>query len=141
MTWLYYALISSMLWGMSYAVGERLLRVISIPTLMFFNAIGSLLFAVGYLIFKNNIKTDLALLDQKNISMLLFCTVANIIASLFVNIATQQKNATMAGLIEISYPLFSAITAFILFGDKQLNTSSFIGAMFILFGTLIISKF
>lgn len=141
MTWLYYALISSMLWGMSYAVGERLLRVISIPTLMLFSAIGNILFATFYVIYKNNIKTDIATLDQKYTFMLFFCTAANIIATLLVNIATQQKNATMAGLIEISYPFFAAITAFVLFGDKQLNINSFIGALFIVFGTLIISKF
>lgn len=141
MSWLYYAISSSVLWGMSHAIGERLLRTINISTLMLFNAIGSLCFAMVFSFYKNNLKIDLQACESKHILMMLFCVIANTMAILFIYISTQQKNATMAGLIEISYPFFAALTAIILFNDKQLNVNSFIGTLFIIIGTMIISKF
>jgi drug/metabolite transporter (DMT)-like permease len=52
--------------------------------------------------------------------------------------AIGAKNATVASLIEISYPLFVAFFAWLLFRESQLNWSVLIGGAMILGGVFVV---
>jgi drug/metabolite transporter (DMT)-like permease len=55
---------------------------------------------------------------------------------LFLSI--DSKNATLTSLIEISYPIFVVVFAYLLFKQVHLNLSMMIGGLLILAGAAII---
>jgi drug/metabolite transporter (DMT)-like permease len=55
---------------------------------------------------------------------------------LFLSIAS--KNATLASLIEISYPVFVAVFAYLLFREIHVNPSVIIGGLLVFAGVAMI---
>jgi drug/metabolite transporter (DMT)-like permease len=53
-------------------------------------------------------------------------------------LAVRGRNATLASLIEISYPAFVALFAWLLFRDWQLNAGVLLGAALVFAGTMLI---
>jgi drug/metabolite transporter (DMT)-like permease len=66
---------------------------------------------------------------------------AFVLAELFIGLSITTKNAALAGLIEISYPLFIMLFSYFLFKENQLNVSTAAGGLFIFFGIFIIYYF
>ena len=60
------------------------------------------------------------------------------IAEFGIGYSIQGKNATLAGLIEISYPLFIALFAYFLFGEMQIGVASALGGVLIFAGVALI---
>ena len=52
----------------------------------------------------------------------------------------EAKNATVASLIEVTYPLFTAFFAWALFRQTTLNAATIIGGLFIFAGVLIVAR-
>ena len=52
--------------------------------------------------------------------------------------AISDKNATLASLIEISYPVFVALFAWLLFRQVHLNASVLVGALLVFAGVAVI---
>ena len=71
---------------------------------------------------------------------MLFCAGTSAGAIISVQTAISQKNATSAGLVEMTYPLFTAAIAYAVFGEAQLTARAIIGAGLIIAGVLFISK-
>jgi drug/metabolite transporter (DMT)-like permease len=140
MTWLYYALSSSILWGISYAVAERILKTVNISTSVMFGYFVGFLITAIYNIFYGNVKNDIENITPKIFFMMLFCAVINSSAVFLINNAIQQKNATYAGLIEICYPFFTIIASYVMFKELQINTNSTIGAILIFVGIIFMSR-
>jgi drug/metabolite transporter (DMT)-like permease len=65
---------------------------------------------------------------------------ALLIAELFIGFSITAKNATLAGLIEISYPIFIALFSFILF-RSVVNLPTMLGGMIIFVGVFVIYYF
>jgi drug/metabolite transporter (DMT)-like permease len=59
-------------------------------------------------------------------------------AELLIGFSITSKNATLSGLIEISYPLFIAIFAYLLFNDNQMNAGTVVGGALIFSGIFVI---
>jgi hypothetical protein len=59
-------------------------------------------------------------------------------AYLFNALAINQKNATMAALLEISYPLFIILFTALFFREIHLDLVGMIGAMLILLGCVLV---
>jgi len=127
--WVIFALSASLFWGLTYVLDEKIYEKVSVITSLaitsFFAFI--VLFIVSY--FTGNLKTDVQqIITNKGLFILVIAgTVTLIIAELFIGFSISSKNATLAGLIEISYPIFIAITAYVLYKENQLNLSTIIG--------------
>ncbi|MBV9575345.1 MAG: DMT family transporter [Gammaproteobacteria bacterium] len=138
--WILYALLAAILWGLNYSLAEKILHSISPITLlsieMFFGAI--LFFIISYF---THFKTDFhTLLTQTNILILTLVEVAVILlASYFIVKSINSKDATVAGIIEIIYPLFTVLFTWLLFGENHINLPVIIGGSLILVGVAIIS--
>jgi drug/metabolite transporter (DMT)-like permease len=52
--------------------------------------------------------------------------------------AIGEKNATLASLIEISYPVFVAIFAWLFFRETQFNLAAILGGVMIIGGIAVI---
>lgn len=134
-----YALIASILWGFDYAIAGKMFEKISIYTTLFAQfIIGAILMLIlGYA----DMKKDVPVLVQDNKLTWLFvlCCIVFNVAMVFIAQSIKVSNATLAGLIEISYPLFIILCSYILFGDNHITPSIIIGGVLIFSGVAIIS--
>ncbi|STY31191.1 transport protein [Legionella wadsworthii] len=137
--WFTFAIFAAILWGFNYALAEKILNSISPITLLALEMIiGAILF--GCISFFTTMKRDVALLTSD--SNLLFITIAEIaivlIASYFIAASINLKNATIAGIVELTYPIFTIIFTWFLFNQVHVNLSVIIGGLLIFTGVLVI---
>ncbi len=141
--WIIFAVSASVLWGLSYILFEQIYKKISVATalaiicfFMFF-----IMLAVSYL--KGALKADLAnvVSSKKLIWLVAGGTLTAIIADVCIALSIVTKNATLAGLVEISYPLFIALFAYLLFKENQLTLGTAIGGLLVFSGIAVIYYF
>lgn len=140
--WIILALGASMFWGMSYVLSEEIYKKISLFTSLAISSFVIFLISLLISIFHKSFKADLAVIASSRnlfwyvvIGILCF-----LIAELFIGFSIISKNATLAGLIEISYPIFIAIFSYILFRSK-ISIPTIIGGAVVFFGIFIIYYF
>jgi len=143
MLWLLYALGAAIIWGVNYAVSGRLLeRGMSPQTLFLVDLIFGTL-AVGLLISFSG-KWSSTLLElrqaQPDVIWLVIAVAAATAAGLLIFMSIEAKNATVASLIEVTYPLFTAFFAWALFRQTTLNLATIIGGLLIFAGVLIVAR-
>lgn len=133
-----YALMASILWGFDYAISGKLFEKVSIYTSLLFQFItGTILMLIlGY----SEIKSDLSLFGNNKTTWLFgfTCLVFNL-AMVFIASSIKESNATLAGLIEISYPIFIILCSYFIFGDNHITPSIIVGGILIFSGVVIIS--
>ena len=109
--WVLLAISASAVWGLTYVLGEQIYKKISVITSLslatFISGFVMLLIAhmAGYL------KKDLVTLttDNRVLGLSIAEAICLMAAELLIGFSIASKNATLAGLIEISYPIFIAI--------------------------------
>lgn len=139
--WFVYALSAAVIWGISYAASGRAMER-GVSALVFFalyTAVGALigfgaLAATGKL---GSIPVELRAVgpDWKWLAIAL---VASAVGALLIYIAIGEKNATLASLIEISYPVFVAFFAWLFFRETQFNLATVIGGAMIIGGVSVV---
>ena len=139
--WLLYALTAAVLWGISYAASGRVLeRGISPLALYFCYGVfgvlmgGVVLLATGKLM---TLPADLRGLDSDWIWFMV-SIVGAAVGALLIYMAIGEKNATVASLIEISYPLFVAFFAWLFFRETQFNFPTAVGGALIISGVVVV---
>jgi drug/metabolite transporter (DMT)-like permease len=139
--WIVYALAASIIWGVSYAASGRVIERGMAPLTFFFYyaAFGALagalaLAATGRL---ESLAEDLRELGPDRIWFAV-ATISSTVGTLLIYMAIGEKNATLASLIEISYPLFVALFAWLFFRQVHLNAMTLVGAALILGGVAIV---
>lgn len=141
--WLVFAGLASMFWGMSYAISEQIYRYVSIYTVMAIDCfILSLGFLVGAVLHKV-IGSDIQVLttSPKALWLMVIGVVIFGIAELCIALSITSKSATLAGLIEISYPLFIALFAYLFFKESQINWGIGLGGLLIFCGVATVYWF
>ncbi len=79
-------------------------------------------------------------LSAGDLGWLLLALVAATAAGLLIFLSIGAKNATLASLIEVTYPIFTAFFAWMLFRQATLNTATVVGAALIFLGVLIVAQ-
>jgi len=131
------------MWGLTYVINEQVYRKISVITSLAITTLATgivmLLIAYG----GNFLKRDVSTITGSNrlLYLVIAETIILILAELFIGFSITAKNATLAGLIEISYPIFIAIFAYLLFKENQFSASTAVGGAFIFIGVFIIYFF
>jgi drug/metabolite transporter (DMT)-like permease len=139
-----YALAAALIWGFNYAVSGRLLEKGLSPQTLFFIDLVFGTVVVGLVLTVSG-KWQAAMaqvrgLDRGDLAWLLLTVVAATAAGLLIFLSIGAKNATLASLIEVTYPLFTAFFAWILFRQATLNAATVIGALLIFAGVLIVAR-
>jgi drug/metabolite transporter (DMT)-like permease len=138
--WIVYALLASMVWGLDYALAGKIFqeRIAPITLLALQMLIGGSVFFVIASV--TTLKGDIATLSSNRGT--LWLTVAALfgfaIGNLLIALSVQAKNATLAGLIEISYPIFIALFSLLLFKESHVTPSVVLGGALIFAGVSII---
>ena len=139
MKWYHFSLMSAVGWGLFYPLAGILLKKYSIPFLLFTLHLSSVLcFGILYFEnFKGEFSKASLFVGQ---DALIFCIL--IFFTLSVNYVGYQgiamKNATLAALLEVSYPLFSGLFAFFILKEAHMNLWSLLGSLFILGGVSLV---
>jgi drug/metabolite transporter (DMT)-like permease len=139
MSWFWLALIAAALWGLGYTLNQATLKYFNPYELLFFESV--IIFAAFTLYFwaYGDFKHFLSKLGSwKLLSMISASSIIYIIASSLILISIKSSNASLAAIIESSYPLFTVIFAFIFLGEIQLSWSAIIGFILVLTGIIII---
>lgn len=90
--------------------------------------------------FSGSYKADLGSLISSNRTLVLVAAivVAFNIANTLIVLSIGDKNATISGLIEISYPLFIALFSWLFFKENNLSSGAVLGGVFVLTGVSLI---
>lgn len=139
--WIMYALFAAILWGLNYSLNERILSSISTLTLLAIEmTAGAIIFSS--LSYFSSFKQDWqTMINEPNLFILIAIEALVLtLASLFIVISIQAKNATAAGIIELIYPLFTIFFSWVLFQKYHVNASVIVGGFFIFLGVILISR-
>ena len=134
--WIAYAMTASLFWGISYTVSEQLMKKISVAGVLLTSAVGCFLFALTVGLTTGVFVKDLEVVKKADgtAKMLMASVLVYVIANTFILLATKSKNATMAAMVEITYPLFTALFAYLIFKELQVNAGVLAGAALVLTG-------
>lgn len=139
--WIVYALSASVIWGVSYAASGRVIERGMTPLAFFFfyTLFGCLSAALAL---AATGKVPLLTTEVKSLGgdwiWLAVAVITSAAGALLIYMAIGEKNATLASLIEISYPFFVAIFAWIFFRDTQINWATLAGGVMILGGVTVV---
>lgn len=139
--WIIYALAASMLWGVSYAASGRVIERGLAPLSFFFTyaAFGTVVAAAALALSGKFVTLPGEVRGLGGDFFWFAVAVASSAAgTLLIYMAIGEKNATLASLIEISYPLFVAVFAWAFFRDVQINLGTILGGAMILGGVAVV---
>ncbi len=138
-----FALLASAFWGITYVVNEQVFKHISVTTAFAVDFLVIGLLALVWGLHTGEIKADARTISSSGeVSWLVLSGIAVLlIAEIFIALSIVNKNATLAGLIEITYPLFIALFAYILFRESQLTLMTALGGLLILSGVFVVYWF
>lgn len=141
--WIIYALSASVVWGLDYVLAERFFKARVSP--LSFLALQSL--TATLILFPLAMRCGLLgeLRNAVNVQMGWWQIPAALIGftagNYLVACAIQAKNATLASLIEISYPLPIVLFSLVLLGTTHLSMGALVGGSLIVIGVVVIYLF
>lgn len=139
--WFVYALLAAVIWGISYAASGRAIERGISPLLFFFLYAGSgtiiSLLALAVTGKAASIGSEIRGIGS-DWGWLVVAIVTSGIGGLLIYMAIGEKNATIASLIEISYPLFVAFFAWLFFRETQFNLATALGGLMIMGGVVVV---
>ncbi|MEM6781384.1 MAG: EamA family transporter [Pseudomonadota bacterium] len=139
--WFFAALGSALLWGYSYAMSEKVFKAdLSLPFFMMITGGVYFIATIALVYFTNTYQSGLKSIssDPVILSDAVIVAITYVVGSFLIYFAIAEKNATLANLIEISYPLFTLLFAWVLFKEVQLNLYAGLGGLLIFSGIALI---
>ena len=136
--WYVTALGAALVWGIHYPLIANALKKFSFASVLLLTALGIIAVAP---IFYREIAADyfiLKAMDWRTKAVFLLPAVTGLLGSALLFISIDSKNATLASLIEISYPVFVALFTYVLFRDVQINAGVLVGAALVFTGVGLI---
>lgn len=138
--WLLYALGASTLWGLNYSLNERVFQgKVSPTTLLVFQGLAGMLIALAF--GHGRLAPDLRALSQDRATLWVAggALLTYGLGNLLISLSIQAKNATLAGLVELSYPIFTVLFTWLLFHQLHLSPMSLAGGVLIMLGIVLVS--
>jgi drug/metabolite transporter (DMT)-like permease len=140
-SWFLAAVTAAMMWGASYALMEKVLRLgISPAAMLVFNGVFAMVIYGAVMWVQGGHTTAIKLLQAHPYAaaLLLAVVAMNVTGNFLIFFSISEKNATLASLIEISYPLFTALFAWLFFKQVQMNWIVGAGAGLIFAGIVLV---
>jgi len=139
--WIVYALSAAVIWGISYAASGRVIERGMTPLGFFFcyalfgaAAAALMLTVTGKM---HAVPGEVRSLGSDWVWFAV-AVVTSAAGALLIYMAIGERNATLASLIEISYPFFVAVFAWVFFRETQFNAATILGGALILAGVAVV---
>jgi drug/metabolite transporter (DMT)-like permease len=136
--WYVTAIGAALVWGVHYPLVDHALKKISLVSVLLLTALP--IVVLGFF-FHRTLTEDYAVwasLDTGPKLRVLAPALTSLLGSVLLFLSIAGKNATLASLIEISYPVFVALFAWLLFREMHINTSVIIGGLLVFAGVAMI---
>src|SRR5258706_6913151 len=113
--WILYSMIAAVLWGLDYALAEKLLRTIDVSTLLMSEFFFGFIVTAAFSLTSGSYKTELPKLfsSTQNTGTFIVLAIVFIVAHILIVVSISSKSATLASLIEMSYPFFVALFSWV----------------------------
>lgn len=142
--WWFYSIAAAVIWGLHFNLVARIMKVmpneVYAPLTLFLITAVSIFILLPFMYQK--IFANVMLLWQADNSIrlsVLVLIITTIVAANLLYIAMQlSPNPTVASLLDITYPLFIALIAWLLFRENHLDWSVLLGGGMILGGAMLI---
>lgn len=136
--WYVAALGAAVVWGLHYPlVGFALKRVSMVSVLVLLTLPVLLMVPFVYRTLLHDAGVWRALEWGERL-LILSLALTSLLGAVLLFYSIAGKNATLAALLEITYPLFVALFAWVLFREAHINTSVVLGALLVFAGTALI---
>jgi drug/metabolite transporter (DMT)-like permease len=141
--WILFSLIASVFWGLTYVLNEQIFKKITVFTFLTLTSFGVFLISFFISFFSNSLSRDLRTISSSReiTTLIIFSTITLVVAEFFIGTSISTKNATLSGLIEISYPIFIAFFSFLFYKQNSVGISVVLGGVLIFIGIIIIYSF
>lgn len=129
------------MWGFGYALSEKVMKDSFHPLfIMVVTGFLYLTLSLAAAAFTNNLKHELntVLNNPSSLISVLLVSLSVVIGSFLILYAISLKNATMVNLIEITYPVFTLIFAYIIMKEVQITPATLFGGLLIFAGIGVI---
>jgi len=136
--WYVTALGAALMWGIHYPLIDFAMKRLSVYSVLLLSVIPVFLLLP---VFMRQIAEDIdvyRLLPSSEQLLIAAVGITSTLGAVFVYMSISNKNATLASLIEITYPLFVALFAYLFFKQWHVNASVIIGGVMILTGAGLI---
>ena len=140
--WVLLSLGASIFWGFLYVLKEQIYGKISIFTSIMISSLFLFLVTGTVSLFSGVLKRDItSIASSRELFWYIIAGLGILLAAeLLIAFSITAKNATLAGLIEISYPIFIALFSYILY-KSQVSWQTLVGGFCIFVGIFIIYYF
>ncbi len=136
--WYLAAVGAAVIWGVHYPLIDNALQRVSLVSVLLLTALPIVLLAPFYGVQLLEDWRALGAMSWRERLPILALAGTSFAATVLLFISIGGKNATLASLIEISYPVFVALFAFLLFRQIHINASVVAGATLVFAGVVII---
>lgn len=138
--WFWFGLLASVFWGITYVLFQYLLRYLnSFSIVLISSTIVSIILFI-YLLATHQWRTMIHDFfgSGKAIFAMLVYIVCYFAATILIMKSINQSNASIAAIIESSYPIFTMVFAYFILHEKQFNWGTIAGTAFIITGLAVI---
>jgi len=138
--WFWLALCAAVIWGFEYVFAEKVLDKVSVSSYVFLQFVFGFLLVAGWVLAKGHLGQDLkTIISSRQILIFLAINIiCFLIGEALIAASVQNKNAAVAGLVEISYPFFIVLFTWVIFREVSINLFTFFGGLLILSGVSVI---
>ncbi|MFW2372207.1 MAG: EamA family transporter [Gammaproteobacteria bacterium] len=136
--WYITAIAAAMIWGIHYPLIDHALKKLSLFSVLLLTVLPVLLLIP---FFSHDLAQDIKTFGQlSGFDKLAIVSIGitSVLASVLLFMSIGNKNATLASLIEITYPVFVALFAFVIFRQMHLNASVITGGVLIMAAAALI---
>jgi drug/metabolite transporter (DMT)-like permease len=137
--WIVYAVGASMFWGLSYVFSAETYKHISVFTAVAISSFVTGTVALVAAFWMGTLGVDIKTLTAYSPASMYFlgAIVAGLLGEFLIAFAIAGKNATLAGMIEVSYPIFIALFSYIFF-KEVISFQTYMGGLLIFLGIFVI---
>lgn len=136
----FYAMATALLWGLVYAIDEKILTRTSPLTLLFVTSFFSALLLLPFILSHPEEIRSLLRSGTSNLALIVLTIVLVTLSNFLIYSSIQKIGAVSASMIEIAYPLFVAVFGLLLFA-RSINLPVMIGGLLVFLGSIVIIRF
>jgi len=136
--WYVAALGAAIVWGIHYPLIDFAMKRLSVYTVLLISVL-PVLFLMP--VFIRDLARDVdvfKLLPTNEQWLVAAIGLTSTLGAMLLYLSVNSKNATLASLIEITYPVFVVLFAYLFFRQVHVNTSVILGGLMILLGAGLI---
>ncbi len=136
--WYVMALAAALVWGIHYPLVDFALKRVSVYSVLLLSVLPVLLLMP---IFLRDVVRDLdkvRALPGMEQGMIAAIGLTSLLGAVLLYLSIAGKNATLASLIEITYPVFVAFFAYVMFRHVHVNASVIVGGLLVMTGAGLI---